>query len=68
MEKYAAKCKNQNFMLKVSLQSSFCFFLKFGFVSSPSIVFCISKFSRIAKNCVEDTIIFSVKKKTRSKF
>ena len=48
MEKYVAKCENQNFVSKLSLWSLFCF-LKFGFMSSLSIIFCISKLSRIAK-------------------
>ena len=48
MEKYVAKCENQNFVSKLSLWSLLCF-LKFGFMSSLSIIFCILKLLRIAK-------------------
>ena len=36
---------------------------KIGFMSSLSIIFCISKFSRILKNWIEDSVTFSVKKR-----
>ena len=67
MKKYAPKSKNQSFMSKLSLCSSF-FFLKFGFMSSLSIIFSMSKFSWITKNWVEDAVNFSVKKKKRAGF
>ena len=48
-------------MSKLGLSSSF-YHLKFGLVSSLSILFCASKFSRIVKNWVEETNTLSVKK------
>ena len=66
MEKYAAKCKNQNFMSKLSLKSLFGF-LKLGFTSGLSTIFCIWKFSKIEKTWVEGTITFRVIKKKKKK-
>ena len=66
MEKYAAKCKNQNFMSKLSLKSLFGF-LKLGFTSGLSTIFCIWKSSRIEKTWVEGTITFRVIKKKEKK-
>ena len=70
MEKYAGNVRIKISCQNLSLWSSF-WFLKFGYVLSSSIIFCISKFSRITKNWVEDAITFSVKKKkenTRPEF
>ena len=36
---------------------------KIGFMTSLSIICCISKFSRILKNWIEDSVTFSVKKR-----
>ena len=51
MEKYAANVK-----IKISCQN-----WEYGFMLSLSIIFYISKFSRITENWVEDAITFSVK-------
>ena len=58
MEKYAAKCKIQNFMSKLNLH-----FVFWNLDLYFSIMFCILKFSRVTKNWVEDAITVSVKKK-----
>ena len=59
MEKYAGNVRIKISCQNLSLWSSF-WFLKFGYVLSSSIIVCISKFSRITKNWVEDAITFSV--------
>ena len=59
MEKYAGNVRIKISCQNLSLWSSF-WSLKFGYVLSSSIIFCVSKFSRITKNCVEDAITFSV--------
>ena len=66
MEKYAAECKNQNFMSKLSLKALFGF-SKLGFTSGLSTFFCIWKSSRIEKAWVEGTITFRVIKKKKKK-
>ena len=62
-KKTGSKILESKFHVKSEPIICILFFEKFGFMSSSSMIFCLSKFSKITKNWVEDTITISVKKK-----